>query len=306
MKTHSVVFFGTHSFAARILQALIDAHSFTIQQVITQPDKPVGRSKTLTPPSVKVLAAKHNIPVKQPASLKSFTLENPPELSVVAQYGNLIPKHILDTPSHGTINVHTSLLPKYRGASPIQHALLNDDTVTGVTVMLMDEGLDTGPILTQQSTPIQPNQTYPELELQLAEIASDLLLETLPSYLEGDITPQPQNDALATHCSKLDRADGKLDFTLHTADLYNRFRAFTPWPGVWTTWEGRRIKFHSLTPDTKKVEARSAAIDNGILYIGTGDASLRILSLQMEGKKAMDASDFIAGHPQIHNAQLDT
>ncbi|EKE07462.1 MAG: hypothetical protein ACD_18C00081G0005 [uncultured bacterium] len=292
-----IIFFGTHEFAKTILQGLIDSSLFEIEKVITQPDKPVGRKQILQKSPVKILAEENNLPVEQPESLKNYELlANGSELFIVAQYGLLIPESILNIPKFGTINTHTSLLPKYRGASPIQSAIFNGEKETGVTIMIMDKGMDSGPILSQKAVEILPDETYIELDAKMAQIASQLLLDTVPKYIADEIKPQTQNETEITFCKKLDRDDGKIDWKKSTTEIYNQYRAFTPWPGVWTTWNNKRLKFLAIKPTDKKIEAGQVCIENDIIYAGTADSSIIISKLQLEGKPEMDAQVFINGY----------
>lgn len=298
------VFFGTHDFAVTILQSLIDAPDVSVDLVITQPDKPVGRKKVITPPPVKVLAENHGISVEQPKSLKKYELSDSFDVGVTAQYGLLVPEHILDAPTHGVLNVHTSLLPKYRGASPIQSALINGEAETGVTIMKMDVGLDTGPILLQKSLAIDPDDTYPILDAKLAQIGAEALLEALPQYVSGALTPQEQNNDEVTTCSQFSREDGEIDWSRSAADIYNQYRGMTPWPGIWTVWNDKRLKLLEVSRSDKSGSAGTAQVDGDTLYIGTSDGSIEVIRLQLEGKPATDAKSFIAGHSSIHNSAL--
>jgi methionyl-tRNA formyltransferase len=245
MSLTPIVFFGTHKFAATILEGLTQSRLVDIALVITQPDRPVGRTKELQASPVKILAQKYNLPVDQPITLKGYKLEvSNVELGIVAQYGLLIPKHILDAFPKGILNVHTSLLPKYRGASPIQTALMHGDTETGVTIMKMDVGLDTGPIILQKKITIDSADTYQSLDQKLAVLGSASLHEALPAYLDGSLIPQTQNNAEATTCRELTRDDGHIDWQKTHTDVYNLYRALTPWPGIWTTWQERIWTVH--------------------------------------------------------------
>jgi len=304
-KTVKIVFFGTHSFASVILQSLINDKRFEIEKVITQPDKPVGRKQILQKSPVKILAEENGLEIEQPENLKNYELKTlNPELFIVAQYGLLIPESILNIPKFGTINTHTSLLPKYRGASPIQSAIFNGEKETGVTIMLMDKGMDSGPILNQETVGILPDETYIELDVKMAQIASRLLLDTVPKYIEGIIKPQTQNEDEITFCKKLDRADGKINWQNSAQQIYNQYRAFTPWPGVWTIWNGKRLKLLKIKPSDKKLEAGQVIIDCDKIHIGTSDTSLEIVELQLEGKPAMKAQVFINGYKNIDKEKL--
>ncbi|MFZ2189798.1 MAG: methionyl-tRNA formyltransferase [Candidatus Magasanikiibacteriota bacterium] len=303
-----IIFFGTHEFATTILQGLIDNGIFDIDLVITQPDKPVGRKQELQPSPVKILAEKYNLKVDQPSSLKTFdfkTLETF-DLGVCAQYGLIIPEKILSAPKFGTLNVHTSLLPKYRGASPIQTALINGETETGVTIMKMDAGMDTGPIILQKTVKIDPDDTYPILDEKLAKIGIFTLLEAVPDYVSGKLIPQPQDNAEATTCKLLDREDGKIDWSKSAGEIYNQYRGLTPWPGVWTTMddlfptlgENKRIKLLKIALGDKNLrsEDQKIKIEKDRIFINCNNSVIEILELQLEGSNAMDSRSFINGY----------
>lgn len=293
-----VVFFGTHHFAATILQGLINSPLFDIQLVITQSDKPVGRKQKLQKSPIKLLAESHGLPVAQPDSLKTCTLAHlhTCELGVCAQYGLIIPQTILNTPKYGMINVHTSLLPQYRGASPIQSALINGEEETGVTLMKMDAGLDTGPILWQKALKIEPDDTYPTIEEKLAKIAILGLTEAIPGYINGRLTPTPQNNSQTTICKELTREDGKIDWRKTAQEIYNQYRGLTPWPGVWTTWNNKRLKLLQIRPTDKTLPAGKVLVEGDKIYIGASDKAIEILELQLEGKQKMLAKSFVNGY----------
>lgn len=300
------VFFGTHEFACTILQVLLNSPLIDVTHVITQPDEPVGRKQILTPPPVKIVAEEYHIPVAQPTSLKSFDFSPfVGDINIVAQYGKIIPKSIIEAPKFGTLNVHTSLLPKYRGASPIQFALLNGEKETGVTIMQMDEGMDTGPTLLQKKITILPDETYLELNARLADIGAEALLEALPHYIEGTLKPIPQNNDQATLTKLLSREDGKIEWKNSAEHIYNQYRGLTPWPGVWTLWNGKRIKLTNIKPHSENIPAGTVTTVNGKMYIGTGEQSLEILSLQMEGKPVMDVKSFLNGYKNILESTLE-
>lgn len=299
------IFFGTHEFATTILQGLIDSPTIDVELVITQPDKPVGRKQELQPSPVKLLAQKHGIRIDQPESLKSYNLEpNTYDLAITAQYGLIIPENIINSPKHGTLNVHTSLLPKYRGASPIQSAIINGESETGVTIMQMDKGLDTGPIILQKSLNIAPNDTYLMLDKKLAKIGILALLEAIPGYVLGDLQPKAQDESESTTCAQLTREDGKIDWQKTSAEIYNLYRGLTPWPGVWSVWNDKRLKLLQIKPGSRKLKPGEVNIENDSLYIGTSDASTEILELQLEGKQKMDAKSFVNGYKNINNEIL--
>lgn len=300
----SIIFFGTHQFGSTILESLIADDRFSVDLVVTQPDKPVGRKQILTPPPVKVLADTLGIKTEQPESLKNFHLENGIfDVAVTAQYGLLIPSHLFNETKHGFINVHTSLLPKYRGASPIQSVLINGETETGVTIMIMDAGMDTGDILSQEKITINPDDTYPELDARLAKTGSQLLLRTLPDYIGGNIIPHKQDETHVTVCKKLSRDDGKIDWNNTTEEIYNLYRGTTPWPGIWTTLDGARVKLLKIKPANQKIEPGLIKCEEGKIFIGTSNGSIQILNIQFEGKQALDVNACLAGYWLTLNKQ---
>jgi methionyl-tRNA formyltransferase len=299
-----LVFFGTHEFAATILGGLLDNPLFEVCLVITQPDRPVGRKQELHPSPVKLLAQKYNIPIEQPAKLTAYSLQLKANIGIVAQYGLLIPKHVLDSFPLGVINVHTSLLPKYRGASPIQSALINGETETGVTIMKMDVGLDTGPIILQKKTTIDPDETYTHIDKKLASLGTLALNEALPRYISGELVPVPQDSAQATVCKELTRDEGKIDWHKTASQIYNQYRGLTPWPGVWTVWQGKRLKILQLKPNNLSIPSGQVRIEGSKLFIGCNIGSLEITELQLEGKSALAAQAFITGNKKIDGAIL--
>jgi len=304
-KKIKTVFFGTHDFAAVILQGLIESPFVSIDLVVTQPDKPVGRKQEFKKSPVKILAEKYEIKIDQPASLKNYELPiSDIELGVTAQYGLLIPKHILGTPKHGILNVHTSLLPKYRGASPIQSALINGETETGVTIMKMDVGMDTGPILLQKTLQIDPDDTYLDLDKKLAVIGSDALLEAIPDYTAGELKPTEQDNSKATLCKQFKREDGKIDWTKTSEQIYNQYRGMTPWPGVWTTWGNKRLKLLKIKLNQKSIEPGKVCVENDTMYIGCAENAIEIIELQLEGKNSTDTKTFINGHKEMDGDML--
>lgn len=301
-----LVFFGTQEFAKTILKSLVQDPEYDVVLVITQPDKPVGRKHVLTPPPVKVFCESEGIAYAQPESLKGYTLPVIDiDIAVVAQYGKILPKAIIDAPRFGTINVHTSLLPLYRGASPIQSALIDGQTETGVTIMKMDEGMDTGPVLTQQRVAISETATYEQLDTLLADVGATLLLKTLPQYISGIVVPQPQDNTRASMCRLFTREDGEIAWHKKTAtEIYNQYRGMTPWPGVWTLWQGKRIKILSVFPHTKILTAGQVFFENNSLLVGTVDGSIEIQHVQLEGKNPMDAHTFVRGYPHFVGSVL--
>ena len=318
MSKIKAIFFGTHEFAATILQGLLDSDIVAVEMVFTQPDRKTGRKQILEESPVKKLAKKYNLKVEQPESLKSYRLQSLPRselgsttgatsyaLGIVAQYGLIIPKTIIDSFPLGMINVHGSLLPKYRGASPIQATLVNGEKETGVTIMLMDEKMDHGPILSQQSLPIDKDDTFTTLAGKMAVIGSKLLLDTLSKYLNKEIRPQEQAHDQATFTKLLNKDDGKIDFNKSAEEIYNLYRGLTPWPGIWTTWNGKRLKLLKISKSNKNLPAGQVAIDNKQIFIGYAKGSIEILELQLEGKNVMDAKIFLSGYGGINNAVLN-
>ncbi len=303
----NIVFFGTHDFAETVLADLLADPFFTVTAVITQPDRPVGRKNIVTPPPVKVLALAHNLPVFQPETLKNFSVTNlpKPDYGIVSQYGNLIPEEILNWPVHGMLNTHTSLLPKYRGASPVQAAMLNNDPETGLTIMQLDKGMDTGPILLQEKITIQPDDTYPIVENNLAKIAAKNLKLAIEGLANGSIKPIKQDNSLASTCGKLDRDSGHINWTDSAHKIYTSYRAFFPWPGVWTTWSGKRVKLLELgLLENETLAPGQTAFKNNQLLVGTGRGALEIKKLQLEGKNALTAKEYLAGYPGLKDTKL--
>ena len=299
-----IVFFGTHQFGCNMLKTLLADPSVEVGLVITQPDKPVGRKKVMTASPVKTLAEEEGLHVETPKSLKTYTLPGTFDIGITAQYGLLVPEHILNAPTHGILNVHTSLLPKYRGASPIQSALLNGETETGVTIMKMDKGLDTGDILVQAVVRIDPDDTYPILDKKLAEAASTILVRAMLDYVAGGITPKAQDDADATHCGLLSREDGKVDWAKNAQEIYNQYRGLTPWPGIWTSLGDKRLKLLRVSQSKKNISPGRIHFDEGNLYIGARNGSLQVHELQLEGKNIMNAQTFMQGYQQLDKQKL--
>lgn len=299
-----IVFMGTPDFAVPSLKQLIaDGHE--IAGVFTQPDKPKNRGMKLTPSPVKVVALEHEIPVYQPVSLKGdeaydTLAQLAPELIVVAAYGKILPKSILELPKYGCINVHSSLLPKYRGAAPINWAILNGDEETGVTIMYMAEGLDTGDIISQRATPIDPNETVESLHDRLAEIGAELLGETVFAIHAGTAQRIQQDDALSCYASMLSRELSPIDFSKSAREIHNQVRGLIPWPATTAEIAGISFKIFAVevTQDTSEKPAGTVlgADKNGINIVCGDGKILRILELQAPGKKRMRAVDYLRGH----------
>jgi methionyl-tRNA formyltransferase len=313
-----LVFCGTPVFAVPTLEALLAA-GHEIALVVSQPDRPAGRNRQLTAPPVKLAALAAGLPVAQPekirgnaefrAQLEAIT----PDAIVVVAYGRIIPSWMLALPRLGCINLHGSLLPKYRGAAPVQWAVAMGDAFTGNTTMLLDEGLDTGPILLQQTAEIGPDQTAVELFDLLAHAGAPLVVETLTGLAGETIQPQPQNHEGATYAPLLDREDGRMDFAARAAtELKNRWRGFQPWPGAFTTLDGKKLIVHCMEVAGALPFSASAAAEPGQLRVENHrlfarcaeDTWLELLEVQLEGKKRLAAAEFLRGTPLGPDARL--
>jgi methionyl-tRNA formyltransferase len=302
-----IIFMGTPELARLSLEALAASPDFQLAAVVTQPDRPKGRDLKLTPSPVKELALRLGLPVLQPerAREERFLEElraAKPGLIAVAAYGQILPKTVLDLPPFGCLNVHTSLLPKYRGAAPIQWAILNDEPETGVTIMKMDPGLDTGDILAQEKTPIHPQDDSQTLHDRLAAMGASLLVRAIREHVAGKLTPIPQPTEGVTYAPKIKKQDGQLDWRMPARALWNRVRGLTPWPGAFT-FIGEEPHPRLLKIWQAEVAAASAPpgeilqSDRNGLVVGCGRDALRLLSLQLEGGRRLDAQQFLAGHP---------
>lgn len=294
-----IIYMGTPDFAVPALKSLASSEH-EVCAVFTQPDKPRGRKMILTPPEVKVCAQSLNIPVYQPESMKNGdALEiigrYNPDVIVVAAYGKILPKAVLEASKFGCVNIHGSLLPKYRGAAPIQQSVLNGDRVTGITTMLMDVGLDTGNILLTEETQIGENETSGELFDRLAELGGKLILKTLSALEKGEITPKKQDESLATHTSKIDKSLCPIDFSKSAFEVHNKVRGLNPWPVATTKICGKNVKVYS-TRLCLKSGKNGEVISTKPLVVACGEKSVEILELQPEGKKRMTADAFLAGH----------
>lgn len=296
---------GTAELSCASLEQLARDPRFNVLAAVTQPDKPAGRELKFHPPPVKLAAQKLAIRVWQPLKARDekFISELSalgPDLIVVAAYGHILPQTILNLPRFGCLNVHTSLLPKYRGAAPIQWAIANGETETGVTIMKMDAGMDTGPILTQARTPISPEDDSGGLHRRLGRLGADLLLDTIPGYIAGTIVPKPQGPD-ASYAPKIKREDGRIDWNRPARTILNRLRAFTPWPGAFTALGTAakslllKIWRADVIPQSGTAGEILSADQNGIV-VAAGDQALRILELQLEGGRRMNSRDFLAGH----------
>jgi methionyl-tRNA formyltransferase len=296
-----VVFMGTPEFAVPSLEKLVE-EGYEIPLVITQPDKPAGRGKKLKPPPVKLLAVEKGIPVVQPESLKGNEElkkrleELELDLIVVVAYGKILPPWILEIPKFGVLNVHASLLPKYRGASPIQSALLNGESETGVTVMKISEKLDAGDILTQRKVKIEETDNAQTLHDKLSKAGAELLTETIPLYVSGKIKPTPQNEEEATYCFKITKEMGKIDWKRPAREIFNKVRAFTPWPSAYTFFRGKRVQILKVSLINREGEPGEVLEVKDNLIVGAGEGALKIELLKPEGKREMTGADFVRGY----------
>jgi len=303
---------GTPQFAVPTLRALDEHHE--VVGVVTQPDRPAGRGRKLVESPVKQVALARGLALFQPETLRGTEViahlaEWRPDTIVVAAFGQILPTPVLDLPSHGCINVHASLLPRYRGAAPIAAAILNGDAVTGITIMRMDEGLDTGPVLAQAECPIAPNDTTGSLTDKLAELGAQLLIDAMVGWIDGRIQPQPQDEAQATYCRQLEKKDGLLDWRRSAAYLDRQVRACDPWPGAYTTWQGQRLKVLCARPEPDwQGEGRWGQVRKRGEGIGviTGMGLLELLEVQLAGKKPMLAGQFVRGQRDLMGGVLGT
>jgi len=306
-----ILFMGTPEFAVPTLAML--AEKYKAVGVFTQPDKPAGRGRQLTASPVKRWAGlhEHSLPVLQPRTLRDAAVQTQlaelkPEVIIVAAFGLLLPQAVLDLPPRGCINVHASLLPRYRGAAPIPAAILNGDMHTGITLIKLDAGMDTGPIIAQASLPIQPDDTTGTLSARLAELGAQLTAAILPRWLAGEITPQPQDETQATLAPKLNKDDGRLDWSKPAVELERRGRAFSPWPGTFTTWNSKLLRILSVQVTGRKTQGTAGLVvkDESGIGVVTGDNILRLVEVQLEGKRAMSAMDFSRGQPAFVGSRL--
>ena len=293
-----IVFMGSPDFALPSLRAL--ANTYDVVGVVTQPDRASGRGRTLKSPPIKNLAQELNIPVMQPEKLKQpDAMEQlhiwSPDLVVVAAFGQILKKDVLDLPRFGCINVHASLLPRWRGAAPINAAILHGDDETGVTIMQMDVGLDTGPMLAKRSIRIKPDDTAGSVFQVLSTLGADLLINTLPDHLSGDLQSEPQPDEGATYAPMLKKEDGRLDFTADVHELERRIRAFNPWPGTFMDFDGATMKVHRAHIETGNASAGQRLVVQNQPAVGARGGILVLDEVQPAGKKSMSGRSFLAG-----------
>jgi methionyl-tRNA formyltransferase len=314
MEAVNAVFMGTPDFAEICLR-YFRANDLSITGVYTQQDKPTGRGRALEAPPVKRAAAEMGLPVYQPSNFRNRTTiaelaALKPDVIIVAAYGQILPQTVLDIPRLGCLNVHPSLLPKYRGVSPIPAAIIAGDNWTGVSVMLLDAGMDTGPVLSCAQVPISGVDTTGSLSARLARIGAQLVLGVLPAWLRREIAAVPQDSSLASYCTKLSKEDGEIDWKTPAADISRRVRAFNPWPGAYTYWEGKQLRIIEARPVAGVSEAASPgqvvglAATKSAFGVGACDGVLAVSAVQLEGRKAMPAGDFLRGQRGMMGAVL--
>ncbi len=306
MPTMKTVFMGSPAFAVPVLQSLM-SNQYDIIAVYTQPDKRTGRGQQLMPCPVKQFAVAHGLRVIQPETFKdvkaiSALQEMQPDIIIVAAYRQILPDAVLRIPKYNCINIHPSLLPKYRGPSPVAAAILNGDAMTGVTIMLIEKKVDSGQILAQKEIPVNEDDTTESLSERLAKLGAELLTDTVPSWVAGKIQPRRQDETQATYTRMEAKEDGRLDWNLPAVQLWRRVRAYYPWPGCFTEWKGVRLKIIKAVPlneiEVGKVGEVIALPRTGEARVAvrTADGLLGLIAVQMEGKKEMPAGDFMAGH----------
>ncbi len=307
-----VVFMGTPDFAVPPLEQLMRNH-YQVVAAYTPPDKPAGRGRSLQPSPVKRAALAWQVPVVQPASLTEAATvaqlaDLRPDIIVVAAYGQLLPRPVLELPKYGCINIHPSLLPRYRGASPVVAAILAGEEFTGVSIMLLDEGLDTGPVLARAAVAISRGDNTGSLTGKLAQVAARLLTEVVVRWSRGEIIPRPQEEAEATYCGTITKQDGEIDWNLSAVEIWRRVRAFTPWPGSYTWWQGKQFRIIKAEPlpggDLAPGQVTVLPEGQAAFGVGTGDGVLGVIRVQPAGKRAMAAAEFLRGHRDFIRAVL--
>jgi methionyl-tRNA formyltransferase len=305
------VFMGSPQFAVPPLEYLL-ANSYQVVAVYTQPDRPAGRGRDLVSPPVKRVAESRGLTVVQPASLKEAgaveQLEGfSPDVIVVAAFGQILPKPVLTMPHLGCLNIHPSLLPRFRGASPVASAILAGEEFSGVSIMVMDEGLDTGPVLSRVQIPISARDTTGSLTAKLSWLGAGLLGEVLVHWTRGELTPQPQDASEATYCGPITKEEGEIDWRLSAVDIWRRVRAFNPWPGCYTRWRGKQLKIIEAVPLPEESTSKAGEVaptSKAGFGVGTGDGVLGVLRVQLEGKKALPADEFLRGQRDFMGAVL--
>jgi methionyl-tRNA formyltransferase len=306
-----IVFMGTPDFAAPVLKKLIETQ--TVVGVVTQPDRPAGRGRKMQQPPVKVTAEAASIPIYQPRSLRSDEAAGPlrdwqPDMIVVAAFGQILRPHVLNLPPLGCLNVHASLLPRWRGASPIHHAILAGDSETGISLMQMDVGLDTGPVYVQEAIPIRPDETAETLHDRLAALGAEMIERYLDQSANGELTAVPQDDGASTYAPMIKKEEGRIDWGQSAAEIDRLIRAMTPWPGAFTTWNGTNLKLIAARPVPKAAnnvaEAGAVVAEGDGAAVLTGAGKLILEAAQLAGKKATSMDDFLRGRPDFIGGKL--
>jgi methionyl-tRNA formyltransferase len=304
-----IVFMGTPEFAVPVLKKLIETQR--VVGVVTQPDRPAGRGRRLQPPPIKKTAEAADIPVYQPRSLRSEEAADPirawePEMIVVAAFGQILRPHVLELPPKGCLNVHASLLPRWRGASPIHYAILAGDKETGISLMQMDVGLDTGPVYVQEAVPIRPDETAASLHDRLAQLGADMIGRHLERILSGELTAVPQDDSGSTYARMIKKEEGQIDWQRPAAEIDRLIRAMTPWPGAFTTWEGHNLKVLSarLLEGSGSGAAGLVVAQGDGAAVLTGNGKLILERVQLAGKTATAMDDFLRGRPDFVGSRL--
>ncbi len=304
------IFIGTPDFALPALKALARDADFLIKAVVTQPDMPAGRNLAPTPPPIKELALRYKLNILQPQKISQIldTLRDlEPDLIVVAAYAQIIPETILNLPKYGCLNIHPSLLPKYRGASPVHAAILNGDKLTGVSIMLMDKTLDTGPILSQESLKIDNDETTITLLVKTAELGAKLLIPTIKKYAKGQIIPQPQASEKVSYVKMFEKKDGLINWGKPATEIERLVRAFASWPSAWTWIKGKQMKILSVNQEPLNLNTYKPGktfIYNNCLAVQCGTDALLIKKLKMEGKNEISGEDFVRGYKDLLGAIL--
>ena len=312
-KKTTVIFFGTPDFAVASLEALIKAEQYDIRAIVTRSDKPAGRGKQIQSSSIKLKALEYKLNVLEPEVLdeeffnKIKSLE--PEIAVVVAYGKILPQKLLDIPTHGFINIHPSLLPQYRGSSPMQAAILNNDDITGVSIMLLDQKMDHGPILLQQEFELSNDIVLPELHDNLAVLGADLLIQAIDGYLDSSIRPQKQNHSAATFTKMIDKQSGQINWSKPATEIYAQIRAYTGWPGAYTEYKNNKLEItkaglvNSIS-NTKQQIGLVVKVSDKILVQCKDNSAIELLEVKLAGKNKTSIADFIRGHSDFVGSTL--
>lgn len=312
-----IIFMGTSEFAKEILEAIV-REKYQVLAIITQPDKKVGRKQEMKIGPVKEFGDIQKIPIFQPAKLNEESIEKikglSPDLIIVAAYGKIIPKEILEAPRYKSINVHPSLLPEFRGPSPIQNAILAGKKETGITIMLMDEKMDHGDILVQAKVQIHPDENTEILSKKIIPLSAKLLLEMIPNWIEGKIKPKKQDDSEASYCQLIEREDGHIFWNEEAFEIYNKFRAFSPWPGIFSIWEKSggiirlklvKIKTQEKNPEEKREIGEVFKLDENRIGVKTAKGIIILEEVQLEGKNPVKTNEFLNGYPNFIGSKLN-